>query len=248
MLTYLKSYSGAASDIDEAKGIAHMVISCYGIEDGDGDTMMPGAFSKSIALMKSGGFSPCGLAYHDMKRPVGKTLDAYEKDSEVHDIGQFKLDTQDGRETFSNIKGGYVRTYSHAFTRPKIERKEYGKRNIHDLEWKEWSPVPIPALNETRTVWTKALLRDGSTFAEEAEMALAAVEDLVTRAEEIAALRKSEDRTISKESRRLIGELKARMDALLVKADAPEAEAVNAERLRAIKNQKALRELLIAGL
>jgi HK97 family phage prohead protease len=247
-MLFLKSYAGTSAVEDEAKGIVHAVISCYGIEDGDGDTMIAGAFKKSIDLMKGGGFRPVGLAYHDLKRPVAKTLDAYEQGSEVHVIGQFNLETQDGREVFSNIKNGVVQTYSHAFVKPVIERKDFRKRNIHGLEWKEWSPVAVPALDATRTVWTKALLRDGSTFAEEAEMALAAVEDLVSRAEEIAALRKSDDRTISKESRQLIGELKGRIDALLVRADAPEAEAVNAERLRAIRNQKALRDLLIGSL
>ncbi len=242
-MLHIKSYEGTTAEVDEVKGIAHMVISCYGIEDHDGDTMMPGAFAKSIDVFKKGGFSPVGLAYHDTRRPVAKTLDAYEKDNEVHVIGQYNLETQDGREVFSNVKNGIIKQYSHGFIRPVVERKN-GKRGIHDLQWKEWSPVAIPALDATYTVGVKGLLRDGATYADQFEMVLAAVEDIIDRTREIKDLRESQDRDLSQKNRTFLKDLHERLASLLSETPTAVApEDVQAEMVRLIKSQQAFRAL-----
>lgn len=253
-MLYVKSYEGKSAVEDETKGIVHAVISCYGNEDLDGDTMVKGAFTKSISNFKGGGFAPVGLAYHDTRRPVAKTLDAFEKDNEVHVIGQYNLETSDGRDTFSNIKNGIITQYSHGFIRPTVKRLEYGKREIHDIDWKEWSPVAIPANPMTRTVGTKGILRDGMTFLEESEMALAAVEDLIYRAKEIDDVRQKESgRTISRASQALLIELKDRLIEFLaeVKVDRKQGEVemadVQAEAIRLIKSQQAIRAMIVGA-
>jgi len=244
---YLKALAGTATVEDEEKGIAHMVISAYGNVDEDGDEMVEGAFTKSIQLFKSGGFRPAGLAYHDQKRPCAKTLDTWEDGQFVHVIGQYNLDITDGREVFSNVKGGYVTTYSHGFVRPKIDRSQ-GRRRILDLQWKEWSPVAIPANLLTHTIAVKGLLRDGMTFADQSEMVLDAVEDLLNRAEEIDDLRQKEGRSISKERHVILKSLEARLTELVrATTPGPTEEEVRAEVLHQLRRQQAYRALLGAG-
>jgi uncharacterized protein len=240
---HLKSFPATATIDDAQKGVVHAVISVYGNTDHDGEIMMPGAFKKSIDAMKSGGFRPLGLAYHDTKRPVAKTLDAWETGNEMHVLGQFNLDTQDGREMFSNIQGDFIRAYSHGFIRPRIERADRQKR-IHDLEWREWSPVTFPANELTHTVGAKALLRDGQGFGDQSERVLAAVEDLLARAEEINALREKEGRVISQESRALLSHLKSRLDDFLTATVEKPAFDLQAETVRFIHSQNTLRSLL----
>ena len=73
---------------------------------------------------------------------------------------QFNLDTQRGREAFSDVKFGSVREWSVGFraTDHDLEDLPNGAKHrvIKDLDWVEVSPVMRGASPETATVGVKA--------------------------------------------------------------------------------------------
>ncbi len=237
----------SASVVDEEKGQVHAVISVYTNKDGDGDQVMPGAFSKALTRAKERGKLPPGVFQHDIRQVVAKTLDAYETGEEMHILGQFNLEKQLSRETFSDIKGGFLTSYSYGFRNPVKERK--GDRClIHDInDWKEWSPVTIPANDLTYTVGVKGLLQDG-TLADQFDMVRAAVDELCARTRDVAELRKSEGRSLDREYDYRLRYIVETLNGLATYfADPVNPIDVDALRLQLLRHQAAARDLLPIG-
>lgn len=237
----------SAATVDEAKGEVHAVICVYTNRDGDGDQVMPGAFSKAIKIGKDKGKFPPGVLQHDLRRVVAKTLDAYETGEEMHVLGAFNLETQDGRETFSNIKGGFIQAYSYGFRGPTRERK--GDRClIHDVgQWLEWSPVTIPANDLTYTAGTKGL-HDGLSFEAQCDLALDTVDALMARVKGLGELRKSDGRALPADydyRLRYIVETLNQLGTYF--ADPVNPIDVDALRTQLLRHQAAVRDLLPIG-
>jgi HK97 family phage prohead protease len=123
------------------------------------------AFDKSI---DGGGISVAW--FHNQAEPVGKVVSATpEFDGEDEQTGmasgklkavmQFNLETQRGKEAFSDVKFGSVSEWSVGFRSTDHEIKDLadGKkyRVINDLDWVEVSPVMRGASPETSTVGVK---------------------------------------------------------------------------------------------
>jgi hypothetical protein len=151
-----KSYPLTTRIKDKSHGIVHAVVAVFGNVDEHGDVVCPGAFRKCIEHGKARGKLPPGVFYHDWSQPVAKTLDAWESEDGLHVVGQFNLETQRGRETFSDIKAGIITEYSFGFRTLRGEKKG-DVRHILEVDWYEWSPVLMGANRETRTVGVKGL-------------------------------------------------------------------------------------------
>lgn len=174
-----KAFDSRLDVKEEAQGVVECVVSCFGNKDGDGDIVEKGAFSKTLERWTQKGKLPPGVWHHDWKAPVAKTLEAYEAEDGLHVKAQFNLETQRGRETFSDIKAGIVTEYSFGFKVLDAERKE-GIRHIKEVELFEWSPVLIGANRETYTVGVKEAEAKGEYLGPyiEAEMTMAAMSRL----------------------------------------------------------------------
>ena len=141
---------------DGEKGIVHAVVSVFGNADMHGDVVCCGAFKRSIEEGLGRGKLPPGVFHHDWTAPVAKTLKAWEAEDGLHVIGQFNLETQRGRETFSDIKAGIISEYSFGFQ--VVQHKQVdGRRHILDVNWFEWSPVLIGANRNTYTSEVKSV-------------------------------------------------------------------------------------------
>lgn len=154
-----KSFASKATVQDETQGIVHCVVSVFGTsaaeKDSDGDVVVKGAFDRTLKDRKDAGRAlPPGVWAHDWNRPIAKTLEAYEGADGLHVVGQCNLETQDGRDAFSNIKLGLFSEYSFGFEVKDSERKD-GARFLKDLELYEWSPVLVGADRRTGTVAVK---------------------------------------------------------------------------------------------
>jgi len=148
--------------IDEAQGIVEAYTNTMGQIDLDGDVIETQAFDDSIR----DNLPIPALVGHDTNAVVGKVIGARampmgDGTSRLYTRIQFNLDTQAGRDAFSNIKGGFVREWSVGFNIPAGAAtvvREAGKmiRHIANLDWIEVSSVLRGASPGTATIAAKA--------------------------------------------------------------------------------------------
>ena len=147
--------------LDRAEGIVEAYVNSMGVVDSDGDVIAPEAFNNSI---KNNLPIPV-LSGHDQNQIVGKVIKAKPEEDEeerykLKATMQLNMDTQAGREAYSNISGQYVREWSVGFNLNEggVESERInGKvtRVINDLDWVEVSAVVRGASPNTTTISAK---------------------------------------------------------------------------------------------
>ena len=160
--------------VDAAQGIVETVISVTGVVDNVKDRIKPGAYTKTLANRL-----PKGVWSHDWNEPVSKTLAVKELMPGDADLPkampngkpwpkeagalkvktQFNLDTQRGREAFSDVVFfGEEQEWSIGYNVPvggaKVDPQS-GVRDIDFLELYEYSPVLFGAMPLARTTSVK---------------------------------------------------------------------------------------------
>jgi len=145
-----KSYKASVQSTGDT-GIVEALVSCFNNIDRAKEIVRPGAFKASLSKRM-----PKGVWAHDWSKPIAKTLEAYETAEGLVVKAQFNLDTQVGREAWSNIKGGYTDEFSIGYQVIKDSYdKKAGTRNLEELELFEFSPVLIGANEATRLLSIK---------------------------------------------------------------------------------------------
>ena len=148
--------------VDEKQGIVEAFVNTMGVVDSDGDIITSSAFNRSI-----GSLPIPVLSTHNQSDVVGKVISAkaIETNGEdgphrLHATIQMNMETQAGREAFSNVSGEFVREWSVGFNMPKEGSKfetidGNPVRVISDLDWVETSTVIRGASPETQTISAK---------------------------------------------------------------------------------------------
>jgi len=177
----------------EDQGVIEAIVNVFGIVDHGGDRVCLGAFADSLARRK-----PYGCLHHDWTRPVARTLEARELapgdpllPPSIRDYGglyvkgRFNLETQDGREAYSNIKAGILDQFSIGYAPEEERRARDGANELVRATLYEWSPV-LWGMNPATAVLSvksgapptpeRAKSRYLGEYAEE-EMTLAALRD-----------------------------------------------------------------------
>jgi HK97 family phage prohead protease len=151
--------------LDEDQGIAEMYVSVFNNVDYAKERVLPGAFKKSLQQKL-----PKGVWAHDWSIPVAKTLEAEEilpgdsrlptelkKLGGLYVKGQFNLETQRGREAFSDLKFGSIDEFSFGYL--VVDSAYNGKdrcTDLKELEMFEWSPVLVGCNPATQLVGVKS--------------------------------------------------------------------------------------------
>ena len=158
--------------VDSAAGVVEAFTNSMGVVDADLDIIEPTAFDSSIAK----NLPISVLVGHDPNNVVGKVISAQAIEGDdgtarLYNRIQFNLDTQAGRDSFSNIAGDFVRAWSVGFNIPEggveMDRMDgTAIRRIKDLDWVEVSSVLRGASPDTATISAKS---DGSGEAPDAE-------------------------------------------------------------------------------
>ena len=154
----------AEKDAEEPQGVIEAIVSVFGNVDLSGERIVYGAFTASLARKL-----PKGVWAHNWERPIAKTLAARELapgdpllPERLKELGGlyvkalFNLDTQDGRDAFSNIKNELFDEYSIGYR--VVGRRDAGEgvTELTEIELYEWSPVMVGCNPATATLSAKA--------------------------------------------------------------------------------------------
>lgn len=240
-----KSYD-AKIDASGTEGVVEAIVSVFNNVDSVGERVKYGFFDESLKTKL-----PKGVWSHDWNTPVAKTLEAKELlpgDPLLPETlkglgglyvkGQFNLETQAGRETFSNIKTGIIDEFSIGYSVQEDNWTPEGVRELTKGRLYEWSPVLYGANLATAVIGVKSGLND------DVEAVTAEVTRVVTRLNERSDIRKKEGRTLSSANVARLSEL---LDTLsnavtslkgLIDSAQPNGAkaAMEMERLRALIN------------
>ena len=158
-----KLHISEAKGIDDSQGIVEAYVNTMGVKDHDGDIINPEAFNNSIRSRLP---IPV-LSGHDQSEIIGKVLFAQPEQIEgpEHRLFarmQMNMDTEAGRDAYSNIAGHYVREWSVGFNIPGNDAIAYDRdgadstRTIMELDWVEVSSVVRGASPSTMTIAAKS--------------------------------------------------------------------------------------------
>tara|TARA_Y100000034_G_C6884969_1_gene406177 strand:+ start:749 stop:2017 length:1269 start_codon:yes stop_codon:yes gene_type:complete len=161
-----KTLVSSAKAINDAEGIVEAYVNTMGIADADGDIVEMSAFDASIRK----NLPIPVLSGHDQGKLVGKVVFAQpeivegsEKEYRLFARMQMNMDTEAGRDAYSNVAGEFIREWSVGFNIPKDDdvTHEGGDvsnvlRRITNLDWVEVSTVIRGASPSTATIGAKA--------------------------------------------------------------------------------------------
>lgn len=137
-------------------GVIEGVAAGYGNIDAHGEIFAPGAFTASLAAMKSGGRQPAMLLHHDINRPAGRWDSFTEKPDGLHVKGTLALQAADGREAYALLQGGALSGLSVGF-KPLRTKAADGGVLITQADLYEVSLVAVPCNPKTRIQSVKGI-------------------------------------------------------------------------------------------
>jgi len=119
--------------------------SLFGVTDLGGDSVQPGAFTKSLKVKPAAKVKM--LRGHDTSEPIGIWTSIEEDRRGLKATGRLILDTNKGRETYALLKAGALDGLSIGY-RTKRESYDQAKkvRLLNELELHEISVVTFPML------------------------------------------------------------------------------------------------------
>ena len=146
------------------EGVIEGYLNTFNHIDRAGDNTQKGAFVKSIEKINAGkGVLPM-LYQHDHSKVVGVWTELKEDEHGLWAKGQLNLDTQLGRELYSNIKMGAVEGISIGYFEKETEYdRKSGSLLLKELELIEASIVLLPCNEQSNIETVKTLLADGQT-------------------------------------------------------------------------------------
>ena len=169
-----KTLISDAKAVDEADGIVEAYTNTMGVIDSDGDVVEPTAFDQSIRE----NLPIPVLSGHDQSKLVGKVIFAQPEyidgdEYRLYTRMQFNMETEAGRDAYSNVAGNYVREWSVGFNIPqKFDVSHEGNdvstviRRIANLDWVEVSAVIRGSSPSTGTVAAKSAASDEPSTSE----------------------------------------------------------------------------------
>jgi HK97 family phage prohead protease len=176
-----KAFQFAEQVTDVGEGVVEAIVSVYGLVDEQGERIVYGAFRKSLEQGL-----PKPVYMHDWRQPLGVTEAAVELPpgdprlpAAVADYGglyvraRFNLDTQRGKEAYSDLKFGTLDKFSIGYLPVEAGKGADGVYEIREARLLEWSPVLYAANPATELVG----LKSGAESDTEVEMAQTFVEE-----------------------------------------------------------------------
>lgn len=210
---------------DDLTGIAEMIVSVFNNVDDGSDKILPGFFAESLSKrLNSAGLPKVkGVWAHDWSMPIAKTLEAKElapgdpllpaKLTSLGGLyikGQFNLETQRGKEAYSDLKFGTIDEFSIGYHTQEYNRdNDTGIRTLIKGELFEWSPVLVGMNDETMLLSIKS----SKPLEVDIKSILAATDSLGERVRSLKGMRNEEGRDISEKRIEEIKDLATKLHA-----------------------------------
>ena len=144
-----KFAGGAGLRLEEGAAISGYA-SLFGVEDGGGDVVEPGAYCDSLARAAAEGRRIKLLWQHDPAQVIGVWDEVREDDRGLWVRGRLLQDVARGREAASLVAAGALDGLSIGYSVRRAVRDEKGRRRLKDVELWEVSLVTFPMLAEAR--------------------------------------------------------------------------------------------------
>lgn len=138
---------GAALMETRADGRFEGYASLFGVRDAGGDTVMRGAFAKSLRARRAGGVKM--LYQHQAAEPLGVWSEIYEDGAGLFVRGRIITDVSRGREVLSLMREGALDGLSIGFKTVRAARAAGGRQILEADLW-EVSVVTFPMLSGAR--------------------------------------------------------------------------------------------------
>lgn len=132
--------------------------------DSYGEAVVKGAFTKSLKAWRKSKRPIPMLWQHRSDQPIGVWDDFEEDDKGLKLAGRLNLDTQRGKEAWSDVKMQAVTGLSIGYYEVKADPWSFDQtdaRKLYELDLREVSPVTFPALKEAQIDAVKARLARG---------------------------------------------------------------------------------------
>jgi HK97 family phage prohead protease len=148
-------------DMDEKKGIYTGYFSTFNVKDAGGDTVMPGAFTKTFAEWGPAGKHRIKNLYqHDLFSPVGKPLVLAEDSRGAYHETQISQTTL-GKDIMILIRDGVLEEHSFGYATVKADPDPKGGRILRELKCYEYSILLLGMNEQTPVTGIKALSSAG---------------------------------------------------------------------------------------
>ena len=159
-----KTLIANAKAVDDTQGIVEAFVNSMGVIDADGDVVEKYAFDKSIRE----NLPIPVLSGHDQSKLVGKVIFAQPEyitgdEYRLFTRMQFNMDTEVGRDAYSNVAGEFIREWSVGFNIPQdsdVTREGNDVKNlvrrIANVDWVEVSTVIRGSSPSTVTIGAKS--------------------------------------------------------------------------------------------
>jgi len=182
-------------------GTIEAIVSVFGNIDSYNERVMPGAFTKSLETKL-----PKGVWAHNWEQPIAKTLSAEEllpgdpglpeairENGGLKITAKFNLNTQRGREAYSDIKEGIIDEFSIGYFTIGDNIAEDGVRDLTEISLHEWSPVLVGANPATAILSVKSAM----SYDDDCEALVADVKRFIDRSKVRQEMRVKEGRVLS---------------------------------------------------
>jgi len=124
--------------------------SLFGLTDQGGDTVMPGAYAKSLARLSREGRAVRMLWQHDAGQPIGVWDEIAEDARGLRVRGRILTEIGKGREAAALVAAGAIDGLSIGYRTVAAEKDAKGQRLLREVELWEVSLVTFPMLPQAR--------------------------------------------------------------------------------------------------
>lgn len=157
-LLEIKDFTGSVKDVDTKGRVITGYLSSFGNKDHDGDIIMEGAYTKSIAERKNQIFF---LNQHNWKQPLTKFNVLQEDEKGLYFESMPLPETSYGNDVMKLYDAGVLKEHSVGFITVKSDfKKEEDTRYIKEIKLYEGSVVTLGANSNTPFTGFKSSIKD----------------------------------------------------------------------------------------